>query len=78
MRIKPRGIDMKSNTNDLAIQWTIHELLKFSETSMKHVDKHMVEKYKPRPFDSVIQPRLMNWACLEIPRNWLLVDLVEP
>lgn len=43
MRIKPRGIDMKSNTNDLAIQWTIHELLKFSETSMKPVDKHMVE-----------------------------------
>lgn len=79
MRIKTRGIDMNSNSNDLAIQWrTIHELTKFPETSMKPMDKHTVENFEPRPFDSVIQPRLMNWIDLEIPRNWLLTDLVEP
>ena len=78
MRIKTRGINMKSDSHDLSIRWkTIHELTRFTETRIKHTENKSVEIFEPRPFDSVIQPRLINWSDLEIPKQWLISDLVE-
>lgn len=68
---------MKSNSYDLAIRWkTIHELTKFPETKIRSNDNKIVEIFEPRPFDVEIQPRLMNWSDLEVPRQWLIHDLV--
>ena len=69
---------MKANSHDLSIRWkTIHELTRFTETRIKQVDNKLVEIFEPRPFDTVIQPRLINQSDLEIPRQWLFSDLVE-
>ena len=68
---------MKSNSHDLAIRWkTIHELTRFFETKTRSNDNKIVEIFEPRPFDTVIQPRLMNWSDLEVPRQWLIQALV--
>ena len=78
IRIKTKGIAMKANSHDLSIRWkTIHELTRFTETRIKQMDNKLVEIFEPRPFDTVIQPRLINWSDLEIPRQWLISDLVE-
>ena len=68
---------MKSNSRDLAIRWKkIHELTKFPKTKIRSNDNKIVEIFEPRPFDMVIQHRLMNWSDLEVPRQWLIDDLV--
>ena len=77
IRIKTQELEMKSNSYDLAIRWkTIHELTKFPETKTRSNNNKIVEIFEPRPFDTVIQPRLMNWNDLEVPRQWLIQDLV--
>ena len=78
MRIKTQGIDMKASSHDLSVRWkTIHELTRFTETRIKMSDKKFVEVFEPRPFDTVIEPRLIKWSDLEIPKQWLISDLVE-
>ena len=70
IRIKTQGLGMKSNSHDLAIRWkTIHEFTKFPETKTKSNDNKIVEIFEPSPFATVIQPRLMNWSDLEVPRQ---------
>ena len=77
IRIKTQGLGMKSNSHDLAIRWqTTHKLTKFAETKTRSNDNKIVEIFELRPFDTVIQPRLMNWSDLEVPRQWLIQDLV--
>ena len=78
IRIKIKGIVMKANSHDLSIRWkTIHELTRFMETRIKQADNKLVEIFEPRPFDTVLQPRLINWSDLEIPKQWLISNLVE-
>ena len=61
----------------MAIRWkTIHKITKFLETKTRSNDNKIVESFEPRPFDTVIQSRLMNWSDLEVFRQWLIQDLV--
>ena len=68
---------MDYNSQDLAIQWrTIHELTRLPQTSLKELDKNIVELFEPRPFDTEIQPTLLHWKDLEIPKQWLFNNFV--
>ena len=70
IRIKTKGIAMKANSHDLLVRWKIiHELTRFTKTRIKQVDNKLVEIFEPRSFDTVIQPRLINWSDLEILDN---------
>ena len=69
---------MKSNSHDLAIHCkTIHQLTKLPQTTTKYLDKNFVEIFEPKPFDTEISPRLIDWKDLEVPKQWLLSDLTE-
>ena len=77
LRIKTEGLGMKSNSENLAISWTaIHELTNVAKTSIKPIDKRIVEIFEPKPFETEIQPRLINWHDLSIPKQWLLNDIL--
>jgi hypothetical protein len=68
IRIKTKRIDMKESSHDLSIRWkTIHELTKLPQTSTKYLNKNFVEIFEPRPFDTEISPRLIDWKDLEVP-----------
>lgn len=69
---------MKKDSYDLAIQWkTIHELTWLLETSIKPIDTKIVNMWEPKPYETTIQPKLINWSNLEIPRKWLISELTE-
>ena len=54
----------------------IYKLTKFPETKTRLNDNQIVEIFERRPFDTVIQPRQMNWSDLEVPQQLLIQDLV--
>ena len=49
-------------------------LQKLGSTQTKN---KLVEIFRPRPFDTGIQTRLINRSDLEIPRQWLISDFIE-
>lgn len=77
IKIQLKNLSMDHNSQDLAIQWrTIHELTRLPQTSTKDLDKNIVELFEPRPFDTEIQPTLLHWKDLEIPKQWLFNNFV--
>ena len=77
IRIQLKNLSMDYNSQDLAIQWrTIHELTRLPQTSLKELDKNIVELFEPRSFGTEIQPTLLHWKDLEIPKQWLFNNFV--
>ena len=69
---------MKENSNDLSISWVaIHEFTSQAHTPIKDLDSKTIEIFKPRNFESEIQPRLMNLRDLSIPTDWIISDVTD-
>ncbi|XP_059624661.1 uncharacterized protein LOC132267523 [Cornus florida] len=72
VKIKLLNLQMDRNSPSLGIQWKVlYELTKEPETSTLPIDPKLVTLFEPRPFDSIIEPKLLKWTDLKIPRNWL-------
>ncbi|XP_059668755.1 uncharacterized protein LOC132313828 [Cornus florida] len=80
LQVKPQlsNLRMDFDSQSLRIQWKVlYELSREPETAtIPTIDSKLFTLFKLRPFDSIIEPKLLKWIDLEIPRNWLFV--VEP
>ena len=64
------GVGMKDTSHNLVVHWkTIHELTNLPKTHTQNLDNNIIEIFEPRPYETAIQPRLVNWRDLEIPKQ---------
>ncbi|XP_059650764.1 uncharacterized protein LOC132296595 [Cornus florida] len=71
VKLQLSNLKMVFDSPSLGIQWKVlYELTREPETAtIPIIDSKLVTLFEPRPFDSVIEPKLLKWTDLEIPRN---------
>ena len=57
LKIKTQGMNMKTNSHDLAIEYTtIHELTQTTETRTVSNQREIIEIFEPKPFEEKLNP----------------------
>lgn len=70
---------MRANSHDLAIECTsMHELTTTTDArTVSKDDKDIIEIFEPKPFETEIATRLINYKDLSIPKQWYIEDLTQ-
>ncbi|XP_059635288.1 uncharacterized protein LOC132277447 [Cornus florida] len=76
-KLQLSNLKMDFDSPSLGIQWKVlYELTREPKTTtIPTIDSKLVTLFEPRPFDSIIEPKLLKWTDLEIPRNWLFKNI---
>ncbi len=70
LRIQTHNIKIGGIHNDLRISWkAVHHLTNDTNVRTKTIDSSIIKLYEPKPFDTEIQLRFINWKDLSLPRE---------
>ncbi|XP_059663543.1 uncharacterized protein LOC132309235 [Cornus florida] len=77
VKLQLSKLQMDCDSPSLGIQWKVlYELTREPETAtVPTLDSKLVTLFEPRPFDTIIEPKLLNWTDLEIPKTWLFDNI---
>ena len=75
LRIQTQNIKIGGIHNDLRISWkAVHQLTSDTTVKTKNIDPSIIELYEPKSFETEIQPQLLNWKDLSLPKEWLFEE----